>query len=96
MAVTRCALSTSLEGKERDKEDHDEDVNQVSGPRDCSAPRTTGPGQPFPGVPDSGGGIVTASTSASSSLYSSISTVREDGGKEAHIEEVSVEGRGEV
>ena len=91
MTVTRRALSVSLEGKEHNEEDPTKDVDH------CSAPRAAGPGQPFPGVPDAGGGRVPASLSgASSSVYSSISTMQKDGGKEAHIEKASVEGRGKV
>ena len=97
MAVTRCTLSTSLEGKERDEEEHVEDVDQDAGPRDRSAPRAAGPVQSVPGVPDAGDSLMLASSlGASSLLYSFISTMRGDGSKEARVEEASTEGRGEV
>ena len=97
MAVTRGTLSVSLKGKEHNKEDHTEDVDQDSGSRNCSSSPTAGPGQPFPGVSDSGGGLVPASlSSVASFLYSLIGTMRENGDKESRGEEASVEGRGGV
>ena len=68
MTVTRCALFTSLEGKERNEEDHAEDVDQDSGLRDRSAPRAAGPGHPVPFVPDADNGLMLASSSVTSSF----------------------------
>ena len=90
-------LSLSLEGKERNEEDNAEDIGQDSGPHDHSAQRAAGQGQPVSCVPDTGGGLVSASLSGtSSSLYSLIGTMREDGGNEAHVEEASARGSIEV
>ena len=95
VTVTRHGLDVSPEGKKHNKEDHTKDTDQDPG--GCRAPRAAVQGWPAPRVSDAGGGLVLAFLlCASSSLYSSIGPMREDGGKEARVEEMSTEGQGEV
>ena len=85
MTGTRHSRSVS-QGNRHNEEDHTKDASHD--PNDCGAPHIAGLERLIPHVPYASGNFVSLSLLiASSSLYSFISPMRNDGGKEVRVEE---------